>query len=242
MNTSSSAGFTTTNWSLVLAAMDTGPASANAALNRLCTRYWFPIYAFVRRQGCDVHHAEDLTQGFFEFLLEHDVIQKARRERGRFRSFILGSLRNFLHNQHDRAAAAKRGGGFAFVPLDAENAELLLASEPAGCTQPEQSFDRRWAATLARRAMENLRERFAERDRAALHDELLPYLTGTSSRTDHERISAKLGMTVNALKVALTRMRGEFGELLRKEVANTVASVEEVDEELRYLVSVLMGG
>ena len=238
MNDSKSEGFATTNWSLVLAVMDSAPGRSFDALERLCSRYWFPVYASIRRHGNDVHQAEDLTQGFFEFVIEHGLLQRAQRDRGRFRSFILSSLNNFLHNHHDRATAAKRGGKHRIVPLDDTNAEQILASEPP---QTGDSFDRRWALTLIRRVTENLRAEFAGRGRAAVYDALAPHLSGEPSRDDYERIAGSLAMETGTVRVALHRLRHRFGELLRSEVAYTVADPDEVEEEIRYLLSVMAG-
>jgi RNA polymerase sigma-70 factor (ECF subfamily) len=242
MNHSKSDGFATTNWSLVLAVMDTAPALAFDALERLCARYWFPVYAFIRRYGNDVHQAEDLTQGFFEFAIEHRLLQRAQHDKGRFRNFILSSLNNYLHNHHDRATAAKRGGRHQIVPLDETNAEEILACEPVSVGTPEDSFDRRWAVTLIRRVMDNLRAEFAGRGREVVYDALLPYLSGELLPGDCDRIAAGLAMETGALRVALHRFRRRFGELLRSEVAYTVAAPDEVDEEIRYLLSVLADG
>ena len=239
MNHSESAGFTTTNWSLVLALMDTAPSRAFDASERLCSRYWFPVYAFIRRYGNDVHQAEDLTQGFFEFAIEHRLLQRAQREKGRFRNFILTSLTHFLHNQHDRATSAKRGGRCQIIPLNEAHAEEMLASEQVNAGSDEHSFDRRWAVTLIRRVMENLRAEFESRGRLAIHDTLLPYLTGIPSPRDMERIATSLAMEAGTLRVALHRFRRRFGELLRSEVAYTVADPAEVEEEIRYLLSVM---
>jgi len=239
MNQSQFPGFTTTNWSLVLAAGETAPGGATDAMERLCSRYWFPVYASIRRAGNDAHHAEDLTQGFFEFAIERRLLQRARKDKGRFRSFILSSLNNFLHNQHDHASAVKRGGRHQIVSFDEADAEMMLASEPAINGTPEDSFDRRWAVTLIRRVMENLQAEHAKRGRLTVHDSLLPYLTRNPSPGDYQRIAADLEMEVGTLRVALHRFRHRFGELLRSEVAHTVASPDEVEEEIRYLLSVL---
>ena len=241
MNHSQSAGFATTNWSLVLAVMDTTPARASDAMERLCSRYWFPVYASIRRLGNDVHRAEDLTQGFFEFAIQHRLLQRAQRDRGRFRSFILTSLNNFLHDQHDRATAAKRGGRCVIVSLDNADAENILASEPLQTGAPGDSFDRRWAVTLIRRVMENLQAEFASRGRKDVYQALQPYLSGEPSPGDHERIAASLAMETGTLRVTLHRLRRRFGELLRSEVAYTVVDPAEVEEEIRYLLSVLAG-
>lgn len=231
------ASFTTTNWSLVLDAMATTPARASAAMERLCARYWYPVHAFIRRQVNDIHHAEDLTQGFFEFVITHDVFQQARKEKGRFRGFLLASLNNFLHNRHDHATAAKRGGGYKMVPLDeATTGDVHAGGRSIG---PADSFDRLWAVGLIRRVMDNLREEFAGRGRLAIHDALLPHLTSEPAPGDYERMAAELAMETGAMRVALHRFRRRFGELLRGEVAYTVADPAEVEEEIRYLLSVL---
>lgn len=221
-----------------MASMETAPARATAAMERLCNRYWFPVYAAIRRQGHDIPRAEDLTQDFFEFAIERGLLQQARREKGRFRSFILTSLQNFLHNHHDRATAVKRGGKYRIVPLDEVGAESLLAREPLNGA-PFDSFDRRWAVTLIRRVMETLRDEYASRGRLAVHDALRPFLTEEPAPGDYQRIAACIAMEPATLRVAVHRFRHRFGALLRSEVAHTVAEPEEVEEEIRYLLSVL---
>lgn len=242
MNHSNPARFTTTNWSLVIAAMETAPIRATDAMERLCSRYWFPVYAAIRRAGNDVHHAEDLTQGFFEFAIESRLLQRARQDKGRFRNFILTSLNNFLHNHHDRTTAVKRGGRYQIVPFDEAGAEMILASEPAANGTSQDSFDRRWAVTLIRRVMENLQADHAKRGRRIVHDSLLPYLTNNPSPAGFQQLAADLEMEAGALRVALHRFRRRFGELLRSEVAHTVATPDEVEEEIRYLLSILADG
>ena len=242
MNQSRANGFNTTNWSLVLAAMETAPGRATDAMERLCSRYWFPVYASIRRAGNDAHHAEDLTQGFFEFAIERRLLQRARQDKGRFRNFILTSLNNFLHNQHDRANAVKRGGRHHIVPFDEAVAEVMLASEPPCSGTLEDSFDRRWALTLIRRVMENLQVEYAKRGRLAVHDSLRPHLADDPSPEDCQRIASDLKMEAGTLRVALHRFRRRFGVILRSEVAHTVATPEEVEEEIRLLLSVLADG
>lgn len=231
--------FTTTQWSLVLGTMDNAPARAAAALERLCTRYWFPIYAFIRRQGHDAHQAEDLTQSFFQFGLERRVFHQADREKGRFRNFIVASLANFLNNHRDHLAASKRGGNRVIVPWDESLAEEIFALESCSPAAPDQTFDRAWAATIIRRVLENLRAEHAGRGRLAVFEALQPHLTGEPAAEDYRRLTASLGMETGALKVALHRLRRRFGELLRKEVAHTVARPEDVAEEIRHLLAVL---
>ena len=176
----------------MLAVMDTAPARAFEALEKLCARYWFPIYAFIRRNGHDAHQAEDLTQSFFQFIIERQTLHRAQRDRGRFRNFILASLANFLHNHHDHVSAAKRGGAHVIVSLDEKNAEEILAHEPENSGTPDQLFERRWAVTLVRRVMENLRAEHAARDRQAVFEALQPHLTGEPAPGDYARLAAQL--------------------------------------------------
>lgn len=238
-----SPSFDTTNWSLVLASMETAPARATDAMERLCKRCWFPVYAAIRRQGHDSHHAEDLTQNFFEFAIDSRLLQRARRERGRergrFRSYILTSLQNFLHDHHRRVSAVKRGGRHHFAPLYETTAETILASETLSNGSNGDLFDRRWAVTLIHTVMESLRDDFACRDRNEVHDALLPYLTEEPAAGDYERIAAGLSGEPGTLRVAVYRFRHRFGELLRSEVAHTVSDPVDVQEEIRYLLYVL---
>ncbi len=219
--------------------MDTAPARASAALERLCARYWFPIYAFIRRQGHDAHQAEDLTQSFFQFVLERQVFHQADREKGRFRNFILVSLANFLNNHRDHAAAAKRGGNHVIISWEESLAEEILAREPRNSGAPDQSFDRAWAVTIVRGVFGKLRAEHADRGRLAIYEALQPHLTGETAADDYARLAAALGMETGALKVALHRLRRRFGELLRKEVAHTVSRPEDVAEEIQHLLAVL---
>lgn len=226
----------------MLAAGDAASDRAFEALEKLCTRYWFPIYAFIRRNGHDAHQAEDLAQSFFQFVIERQMLHRAQREKGRFRSFMLASLTNFLHNYHDRLSAAKRGGKHVIISLDEEHAEEILAHEPENAWPPDRSFERGWAVTIIRRVMENLRTEYADRSRLAVFDALQPHLTGEPEPGEYERLSAQLAMETGAIKVTLHRLRRRFGELLRKEVAYTVAQPDEVEDEIRHLLSVLTRG
>lgn len=236
--------FQTTNWGLVRDAAAGDPDRAKRALEWLCSRYWYPVYAYIhssaRRFGNAPVDAEDLTQGFFEFAIEHGLIQKARHERGRFRSFILSSLNNYLRNWQDRVSALKRGGGVQILSLDVCHAERLLANEPEDPNEaPSSAFDRRWAVTLINRAMENLRAEFTKRDKQTLHDALLPFLTVNPTAADYERMAAELVMEQGTVRVSCVRFRRRFGEILRREVAQTVNDPDEVEDEIRYLLSVL---
>lgn len=234
-----SSHFSTTHWSVVLAAVGSDPAIAAQALERLCQRYWYPVYAFVRQRGHDPHAAEDLTQGFFHFVLERDAMRRVDRQKGRFRTFMLTALTNFLHNQHDRKNALKRGGGRVAISLDDESAEVLYALEAAQGETPETAFERRWAALLVRRVLDELGREFGQRGRAVLFTALRPLLTGEPDATDYERIGGQLGMEAGAVKVALHRARRRFGELLRSEVAHTVSRPDDVEAEIRHLLAAI---
>lgn len=170
------------------------------------------------------------------------MLHRAQRDKGRFRNFILAALANFLHNHHDRDSAAKRGGSHVIISLDEAHAEVILAQEPENAGTPDYSFERRWAVTIIRRVLENLRAEHAKRGRLAVFDALQPHLTSEPAPGDYERLAAQLAMETGALKVALHRLRRRFGELLRKEVAHTVARPDEVEEEIRHLLTVLAQG
>jgi RNA polymerase sigma-70 factor (ECF subfamily) len=231
--------FPTTQWSVVLDAAANHPDRAAPALERLCARYWFPIYAFVRQRGNDSHAAEDLTQGFFASVIERRAFERVDREKGRFRSFILASLTNFLLNEHDRNTALKRGGGRRLISLDETVAEEMLRHESVDQATPEQHFERRWAVTLVRRVLQQLRTEYEQRGQAALFEGLQPSLTGDSGPGAHERLAQQLQMTPGAVRVALHRARRRFGQLLRHEVAHTVSRPEDVEAELRHLLAAI---
>ena len=234
------AQFAETHWSLVLAARTTSPEAA-AALAGLCQAYWYPLYAFVRRQGHSPHDAQDLTQEFFARLLAKNYLADVDRAKGRFRSFLLAAMKNFLANEWDRARAQKRGGGDTVLSLDATAAESRYALEPADHASADKLYDRRWALTLLDRAIGRLRDEFARDDKAALFDELKFALTGDKADASHATVAARLGMTEGAVKVAAHRLRKRYRELLRAEIAETVATPAEVEEELRQLCAALGG-
>ncbi len=233
-------GFHTTHWTMVLAAAqgDSGTA-AHDALARLCRVYWYPLYAFCRRQGRQPHDAEDLTQEFFARLLEKKGLASVRPEHGRFRSFLLVSLKNFLANEWERARAQRRGGGRPMISLDGGDAETRYALEPADGLTPEMVFERRWAWAVLERVLSALRAEYAAEEKGELFEQLegfLPCGRGTVSRAE---LAAKRGVSVGAIDVAVHRLRQRFGALLREEVSETVSSEEEVKEEIRHLISVL---
>jgi DNA-directed RNA polymerase specialized sigma24 family protein len=239
MNRFDNPNFSTTNWSVVLAAIQSDPAVATAAFERLCQRYWYPIYAFLRQRGHDTHSAEDLTQGFFHVVLERQTLQRVEREKGRFRTFILTALTNFLHNERDKVQTLKRGGGHQIVSLDGEFAESIYAVEARNGETPETLFERRWAIILVRRVLEELRLEYVQRKNGALFDALQLFFTGEPTATDYGRIAIDLSMEPDTVKVALHRARRRFGEVLRHEVAHTVARPEDIESELRHLLSAI---
>lgn len=237
--TNQNPNFSTTNWSVVLAAVQSDPATATAALERLCRRYWYPVYAFVRQRGHDVHDSEDLTQGFFHSILERQALHRVDRQKGRFRTFVLTALTNFLHNERDKSQTRKRGGRHQIVSLDEEFAESVYALEARNGETPDTLFERHWASMLVGRVLEELRREYDGRGKGALFAGLQPLLTGEPVGADYDRLALQLGMEPVAVKVALHRARRRFGELLRSEVAHTVSQPEEVEAEIRHLLAAL---
>jgi RNA polymerase sigma factor (sigma-70 family) len=235
------AAFVTTHWSVVLAATRSDTTRAQTALARLCQTYWYPLYAYVRRRGYQPEDAQDLTQEFFARLLEKQWLAEADRERGRFRTFLLSALSHFLANEWDKARAQKRGGAVRAVPLQLSSAETRYGQEPADPITPEQIFDRRWALALLDEVLSRLREEHIAADTSRLFEALKPCLVGDRQAQPYSALAAKLGMTEGAVKVAVHRLRQRYRQLLREEIANTVARPEEVDVEMRHLFAVLAG-
>lgn len=234
--------FPTTRWSIVLRAGAGTESQAHAALDALCHRYWFPLYAFMRRQGRPHHEAEDCTQEFLVRLLASEGVGHVRPERGKFRTFLLTALRNFLTNEWHRSQAAKRGGGVASLSLDFAQADERFGHEPAdpGLT-PEQAFDRNWARSVIDRTLAELRIEYERSGRGALFDMLGPLVLGNESTDAIADHAARLHMNAHALTMALHRLRRRLGEHLRAEVAETVADDADVDAELRYLIAAIGG-
>jgi RNA polymerase sigma-70 factor (ECF subfamily) len=233
--------FASTHWSLVLAAGNTSAPGARAALERLCGAYWPPLYVFIRRQGHTPHDAQDLTQAFFAWLIESRQLRVADAERGRFRSFLLGMLKNFLSDERKRAHAQKRGGGCTLLSLDALAEEERVDLEPATELTPDLIFDRRWAWTVMNQTVARLRDEYFAAGRAELFDELRQFQPGAKAEESYAMVAARLGLTESAVKSAIWRMRDRHRDLLREEIANTVAAPADVDEEIRYLIGVLGG-
>ena len=230
--------FATTRWSLVLAAgADASSSGTHEALATLCETYWYPLYAFLRSHGYDAEDAQDLTQAFFARLLEKHAISQADPARGRFRSFLLASLTHFAANERDRESAKKRGGGIPIVSLEVEGAEGRFQMEPPTDETPERIFDRHWALTLLARVMSRLEAQTAKSGRHAQFERLKAYLTGDQPQLSYAETAAHLGMSEGAVKVAVHRLRRQFRDLVRDEIAQTVASPEEIEDELRHLWS-----
>jgi DNA-directed RNA polymerase specialized sigma24 family protein len=230
--------FMTTHWSVVLEAQGESPA-AQEALEKLCRTYWRPIFAFLRRQGLRPDEAEDITQGFFAELLERQSLSAVRKEKGRLRSFLLGGLKYFLANEGRRAMAIKRGKGQRLIPLDELHADDRMQIEAADPMTAEMIYERRWALTVLDRVLSRLKDEYLAADNAPLFDllkELLPDEPGSPSQAE---IAARLGMSENAVRQAFYRFRQRYQALLREEIANTVATPGDIEDELRHLIAVL---
>lgn len=230
--------FPTTCWSVVLAARGLPRGDARSALESLCASYWFPLYAFIRGRGHSAHAAEDLTQSFFTRLIEKGVLDAVDRSKGRFRSFLLAACKDFLANQRDREKSLKRGGGRRFVPIDAE--DRLAAGHAQGLT-PEALFDRRWALALLDRVLHRLAGEMEQAGRSPLFDRLKPALLGDDKALAYGEVAEQVGMTEGAVKVAAHRLRGRYRDLLRDEIAQTIADPADVDDEIRDLFRALRG-
>jgi RNA polymerase sigma-70 factor (ECF subfamily) len=232
-------GFHTTHWTVVLAARADDGAAAQEALGRLCSDYWYPLYAFIRRQGSSPQEAEDLTQEFFRRFLERHALAGVRPAAGKFRSFLLVCLKNFLANERERARAQRRGGGVALLSLDTGEAESRYLVEPADDLTPDAIFERRWAIALLERTMTELRRNYSTGQKRPPFEELEGFLPGGHATSSRAELAARRGVSVGAIDVAVYRLRQQFGALLRKQVAQTVSSDAEIEEELRHLIAVL---
>ncbi len=231
--------FPVTQWTVVLAAGGTPSPESAAALERLCSSYWYPLYAFVRRSEYSPEDAEDLTQEFFARLLEHNWIAHADRHKGRFRSFLLMAMKRFLAKEWDKAKAIKRGGRTRVVPLKFDTAESRYTREPADTRTPEQLFEKQWALTLLESVLSRLREDYACDGKGALFHTLEPCLIGGRDTQPYAALGAQLGMTEGAARVAVCRLRERYRKCLKEEIGHTVATPAEVDEELRHLLRVM---
>jgi RNA polymerase sigma-70 factor (ECF subfamily) len=236
-----SGAFATTHWSVVLAAADSAAPGSHEALEQLCRTYWRPVYTFVRRQGHSPDDALDLTQGFFARFLERKQVKLADRVRGQLRTFLLVSLKSFLANEWSRGQAKKRGGGHSFISLEEQReAETRLMAEPADpAAPPDQAFEKRRALTLLDQVLSSLRDESAATGGQEHFDALKVFVWGDQTAVSQVEVASRLGMTPNALGVAVHRLRRRFGELLRVAIARTVVGENEIEAELRHLIKVI---
>jgi RNA polymerase sigma factor (sigma-70 family) len=230
--------FATTHWSTVLEAQGESPA-AQQALEKLCRIYWRPIFSFLQRQGIGLEDAEDLTQGFFASLLEHRNLSAVRKEKGRLRSYLLRAVKYFLNNERRRAMAIKRGKGQRFISLEEMRADERVHMEPADPVTAELFYERRWATTVIERVLNLLKEEHQTAGKARLYNSLEQLLPGEPDAPSQAEIAAQLGMTENAVRQAFHRFRERYQSLLREEIAHTVATPGDIEDELRHLIAVV---
>jgi RNA polymerase sigma-70 factor (ECF subfamily) len=222
--------FATTHWSVILAAGDSSSPQHREALETLCRTYWYPLYAFLRRRGHDRHQAEDYIQGFFASLLEKQGLRLANSDKGKFRSYLLGALKHFLANERDRARTQKRGGDYRVFSLDFDSGEDQYAPEPAHQLSPDKLFERSWALTVLHRAASKLEAEWSAMHKQELFQHLVIYLAPAEETVSYRDMAAKLNMSEAAVKTATYRIRKRYRELLRGEVAQTVATEEQIEE------------
>jgi len=231
--------FTTTHWSVVLAAGLTDAPQASEALEKLCRAYWYPLYVYVRRRGHSVEDAQDLTQAFFAHLLRKDFLSGVGPKKGRFRSFLLACLKHFLADEWEKARTAKRGGTGPERLLGLEQAEARYRLEARVEANAESLYERRWALELLDRVLDRLRFEAVASGREAVFDQLQGCLLGERPTETYTQLGARLGMSETAVKVTVHRLRQRYRELLREEIAHTVTRPDEIDEEMRYLFEVV---
>jgi RNA polymerase sigma-70 factor (ECF subfamily) len=233
--------FATTRWTVVLAAGSRSTPNADVALEELCRTYWYPLYAYTRRHGHSREDAEDLTQSFFARFLQRNYLEKLQAEHGKFRAFLLASLKHFLANEWDRARRQKRGGGVPPLSLDWQNADSRYQIEPADLLSPDKIYDRAWAVTLLERVIGRLREESAADGKASHFERLKPFLMMARGDIPYAQAAAGLGMTEGAARVAVHRLRRRYREVLREEIGQTLSDPAQVEEELQALFSAFGG-
>jgi RNA polymerase sigma factor (sigma-70 family) len=230
--------FRTTQWTMVLQARDNSRPDAKEGLAKLCELYWPPIYSYLRRAGYAFADAKDLTQGFFAYLLENESLRRLDREKGKFRSFLLICLKNYLKNIRERGSAQKRGGGRTLISLD-ELKEGEREFEPSHGLTPEQIFETQWAEAVMKRAVDRLRQVYVDAGKMELFEQLKDLQPGERGEQSYAEIGMRLGLSEAAVKTAVHRMRVRHRALLRREIASTIGDNDDVEEELRYLREVL---
>ena len=232
------ARFATTSWSVVLQAASENDSKNQYALATLCEAYWYPLYAFVRRMGRSADDAEDLTQSFFLELMEKSKLAKSDPSRGRFRTFLLTSLQNYLKNEHRKNSTIKRGGHHSIISIDFTAAESQYSLEPSHEQTPQRAFDKNWAFAVLKQVLVGLEQQYADSGKLRLYNSLKGHLVGTAS-APYAQIAAELGMKAGAIKVAMHRLRERYGQMLRLQIAKTMEDPANVDEELRHLFEVI---
>ena len=234
--------FRTTDWSVVLLSAQTQLPGSRIALADLCRLYWYPLYAFVRRRGHNAEDAQDLTQGFFLSLLERKSLRQVGPERGKFRSFLLASLKNYLSDAFDRDHSIKRGGQIEFVALDLEEGEERYREDPVDFLTAERIFDARWAMTLLSHAIERLRQEYSSQGKGTFIEALQPFLDPTNSKRlpTYEEAAERLEVSLGGVKTLIHRLRKRYSELLREEVARTVTDPRAIDDEIHALCEALI--
>jgi len=231
--------FQPTRWTVVMAAAQGDSAGAALALEQLCTTYWWPLYAFVRRWGRQHHDAQDLVQGFLCQLIARNSLASVDKTKGKFRSFLLAAMKNFLAKDWNKRNTLKGGGGYTKIPIDAESAEEQYLQIPAATQTPEQIYDYQWAIKLFAQVLNRLREEEVAKGRKRQFDALKIFLTGERSAGLYAELATKLETTEAALKMAVCRLKKRYGQLLREEIARTVSRPEEVEDELQALAAIL---
>jgi len=231
-------GFQDTQWTQILHKVRDKAPEAPQALEELCRIYWPPLYAYLRRLGRSPEDAQDLTQGFFVHLLAKDRLQRVERAHGKFRSFLLACLNNYVNNEWDKAHAEKRGGGGVTLTIEVIDAELRYGPEPHEEQDPALFFERRWARILIEQALDRLMRTYAAKREAPLFEAMRPFLMGGAERGAYGQVAARLCKSEGAVRVAVTRLRQEFRQVLRQEVGLTVGTEQEIDEEIRHLFTV----
>jgi len=231
--------FPVTHWTDIVAARREGSDTATEALNRLCSTYWYPIYAYIRRKGHSEADAKDIAQGFFFHVLERNLLGAADRTKGKFRSFLLGSLNYYLANLKDFERAKKRGGGATVISLDEKNVEERYALEPVDDLSPEKLFERRWAIDLHEEAVLHLREDYCRQGKGQIFEQLKPFLSTQTDAGDYAQIARALKMTPGAVTTAVNRLRNRYGDFITAEIARTVGTPEEIPSERRYICELL---